>query len=109
MAKENKPRKKPTRGERKAAAARKAEQQATNEQSNVAQAQKKEEKKPHAPSMPESYLKGVRSELKAMTWPSPKERRNASIAVFAALIFFGVLIYALDTGIVPVLGWYASI
>lgn len=112
MAKENKPRKKPTRSERKALRERQEESRRVAQESTQTTEKKKDENAKKVVKQPGpvgEYLRGVRSELRAVTWPSTKERRNASVAVFAALIFFGVLIYALDTGIVPLLGWYVSL
>lgn len=110
MAKENKPKKKPTRSERKELRARQeASRQVQEAQPEKHSVEKKKEKPVREAGPVGQYLRGVRSELHAVTWPSPKERRNATVAVMAALVFFGVLIYALDTAIVPLLGWYVSI
>lgn len=56
-----------------------------------------------------NYLKAVRVELKRVTWPTPREVRNSTITVLVALVFFGVLIYLVDTGIAPVLNAYSQL
>lgn len=50
-----------------------------------------------------NYLTDVRTELKRVTWPSPQERNSYTVAVFIMLLVFGVIIWAVDTGIVALL------
>lgn len=49
------------------------------------------------------YLKDVRSEVKRVVWPTKQEVINSSLVVVAALVFFGVFIYLIDTAVVPAL------
>lgn len=50
-----------------------------------------------------NYLHDVRVELKRVTWPSPEERNSFTVAVMIMLVVFGVVIWAVDTGIVALL------
>ncbi len=80
-------------------------------------AQQKQNKKPVKQNKKEkgedsslkSYLKNVRSELKRVVWPTKSEVINYSLVVVATLIFFGVLIYIVDTLIIPVFVAFAGL
>ena len=50
-----------------------------------------------------NYLSDVSTELKRVTWPSAEERNSFTVAVIAMLLVFGVVIWAVDTGIVALL------
>ncbi len=50
-----------------------------------------------------NYLLDVRTELKRVTWPGREERNSYTVAVLIMLAFFGVAIWAVDTGIVALL------
>ncbi|RVU98068.1 preprotein translocase subunit SecE [Coriobacteriales bacterium OH1046] len=50
-----------------------------------------------------NYLLDVRTELKRVTWPSAGERNSYTVAVVIMLAIFGVVIWAVDTGIVALL------
>ena len=50
-----------------------------------------------------NYLHDVRVELKRVTWPSAEERNSYTVAVLVMLVVFGVVIWAVDTGIVALL------
>ena len=50
-----------------------------------------------------NYLLDVRTELRRVTWPSPEERNSYTAAVLVMLVVFGVIIWAVDTGIVALL------
>lgn len=52
--------------------------------------------KPSLLNRAKDYIKGVRSELKRVVWPTRKELVNASLIVIGALIFFGVFIAIID-------------
>ncbi len=56
-----------------------------------------------------AYLKNVRIELRRVTWPTKNDVLNKTLVVIGTLIFFGVLIYIIDTAIVPLLYAFASI
>ena len=47
-----------------------------------------------------SYFSGVRSEMHRVVWPSRSELLSYAIAVIFLLIFFGLIIWLVDTGIV---------
>ena len=49
------------------------------------------------------YFADVRSEMHRVTWPSREELRSYSVAVIAALVVFGVVIWLVDTGFVSLL------
>ena len=51
----------------------------------------------------------VRIELRRVTWPTKNDVLNKTLVVIGTLIFFGVLIYIIDTAIVPLLYAFASI
>lgn len=46
-----------------------------------------------------TYLKGVRSELKKVMWPSKKELINYTGVVILISILVAVIVYVLDIGI----------
>jgi preprotein translocase subunit SecE len=50
-----------------------------------------------------NYLHDVSVELKRVTWPSAQERNSYTVAVLIMLLVFGVVIWAVDTGIVALL------
>jgi len=77
-----------------AAAAAKAEKKAQEE----AEAAKKPKKKHF------QFFRDVKAEMKRVTWPTRQDVLQWSGVVVAALIFFGVYVFVLDSGIiVPVL------
>ncbi len=49
------------------------------------------------------YFQGVRQETKRVVWPSRSELIKYSGAVVAMLVFFGLLIYIVDSAVVPAL------
>ena len=49
------------------------------------------------------YLKNVRTEMKRVVWPSRSELGRMSLVVIIALVFFGVLIYIVDSAVTPLL------
>ena len=55
------------------------------------------------------YFSDVRVEMRQVTWPSRPELRNYSVAVVASLIFFGVLIWLVDTGFIAALVQYTGL
>ena len=50
-----------------------------------------------------NYFHDVRVELNRVTWPSAQERNSYTVAVLIMLVVFGVIIWAVDTGIVALL------
>lgn len=83
----------------------------------VAKTEKKAEKKPEKKSDKKpglfrrffNYLAEVRSELRRVTWPSKEELKSYSVAIIAMLIFFGVVIWLVDSGIVAALVGYTGL
>lgn len=69
----------------------------------------KKDKKPNIFQRFMQYLRDVRVELKRVIWPTKHEVLNSSLVVISALLFFGVLIYLVDTGIVPVLSVFSKL
>ncbi len=55
------------------------------------------------------YFKNVKVEMKRVVWPSRKEVGRMSAVVIVALLFFGVLIYVVDSVVVPLLDMYSSL
>ena len=49
------------------------------------------------------YLKSVRTEMKRVVWPTRNEVARMSLVVIIALVFFGVLIYIVDSAVTPLL------
>ncbi|MDO5044731.1 MAG: preprotein translocase subunit SecE [Coriobacteriia bacterium] len=88
---------------------------ATKNKEEIKKASKNEKNKPaknakkSGDSSIKSYLKGVRSELNRVVWPSKEDVLNYTIVVIATLIFFGVLIYIVDTLIVPLFLAFSSL
>ncbi len=56
-----------------------------------------------------NYLRGVRSEMQRVVWPTRRELINASLVVVGALVFFGVIIAIIDNIIIIPLDWIADI
>ena len=44
-----------------------------------------------------SYFKAMKSELKKVTWPTPKELVNNTIAVISFVIIIALIVFILDT------------
>ncbi len=45
-------------------------------------------------------LSNIKSEMKRVSWPTRKELRNYTIAVIVLLIIFGLIVWAIDLGVV---------
>jgi preprotein translocase subunit SecE len=58
---------------------------------------KDSQKKPGVFKRIGTYFHNVRLEIKRTTWPTRPEVLNMSLVVVAALLFFGVLIFAVDS------------
>ncbi len=50
-----------------------------------------------------TYFKGVRSEMKQVTWTPREELRNYSVAVIATLLVFGLCEWVVDNGFVALI------
>lgn len=56
------------------------------------------------------FLREVRSEMKRVTWPTRQDVLQWSGVVVAALLFFGIYVYILDSGIItPLLVAFAGL
>ncbi|NTU89143.1 MAG: preprotein translocase subunit SecE [Actinobacteria bacterium] len=67
------------------------------------------DKKPSVINRFSAYIHNVRAELKRVTWPTKSEVVNSSLVVVGALVFFGVMIYIVDSAIVPALVAYQGL
>ena len=72
-------------------------------------AKKADSKKPGLVERARTYFKGVKSEIKRVTWPTKNELVKYTGAVLGMLVFFGVLIAVVDAVIVPVLYTYQGL
>ena len=72
-------------------------------------AKKADSKKPGLVERARTYFKGVKSEIKRVTWPTKNELVKYTGAVLGMLVFFGVLIAVVDAVIVPVLYAYQGL
>ena len=72
-------------------------------------AKKADSKKPGIVERARTYFKGVKSEIKRVTWPTKNELVKYTGAVLGMLVFFGVLIAVVDAVIVPVLYAYQGL
>lgn len=55
------------------------------------------------------YVKGVRTEMKRVTWPTKDELIHMSLVVLGTLVFFGLLIFAVDSGVTPLLDAFSQL
>lgn len=109
------------RSARKARAAERAQLESVKAQTTVAAKDtpkadsKGEKKEKDAPkkrgifSRLTNYLKEVRNEVRRVVWPSKSELKNYSVAVIGMLIIFGLVIWAVDSGIVALLVGYTGL
>jgi len=44
-----------------------------------------------------SYFKAMRTELKKVTWPTPKELVNNTVAVISFVVIIALIVFVLDT------------
>lgn len=56
-----------------------------------------------------AYFKAVKIELHRVTWPTKEELINYTLVVLGTLLFFGVLIYLLDSLILPAFIWLSGL
>jgi preprotein translocase subunit SecE len=90
-------------------AARKAAKDKQREAKDKQKKNGRKEKKPNIFKRFANYLHAVRIELKRVSWPTGIEVRNQTLVVIFALVFFGVLIWLVDTGISPLLLAYSQL
>lgn len=80
---------------------KKSESAAPSTNTKAAKAVKaKEEKKEKKPGKIKTFIKGVKSELRRVTWPTRQDVLRWSGVVVAALVFFGVSVAVLDNFVV---------
>lgn len=53
-----------------------------------------------------NYFKGVITELKQVTWPTPKQTLKMSGVVLFVLIVSTLIIWGFDVGLSSALGWF---
>ena len=87
--------------------AKKADSKADAKKADAKKADKN--KKPGLFERLKDYLHNVKLEMKRVTWPTKQEVINCSIIVVCTLIFFGVFIFLIDSGIVALLELYSKI
>jgi preprotein translocase subunit SecE len=56
-----------------------------------------------------NYCSNVKAEVKRVVWPSKQETLRMSLVVLFALIFFGIFIFLIDSGAVPLLDMYSTL
>lgn len=97
------------RNKRSARKARQAEReqrealQAKQPQKNSQKASKPKKVKERKRGGILGYFADVRAEMHRVSWPSAAELRSYSLAIIAMLIIFGVILWAVDSGIVAAL------
>ena len=83
--------------------------EAKKKDAKKADSKKADSKKPGLVERARTYFKGVKSEIKRVTWPTKNELVKYTGAVLGMLVFFGVLIAVVDAVIVPVLYAYQGL
>ena len=68
---------------------------AKKEEKKVAEKVTKKEKKEKNANK-NSGLKGIKTELKKVTWPTPKELVNKTIAVIVSVLIVALIVFVLD-------------
>lgn len=68
---------------------------AKKEEKKVAEKVTKKDKK-EKNTKKNSGLKGIKTELKKVTWPTPKELVNKTIAVIVSVLIVALLVFVLD-------------
>lgn len=71
--------------------------------------QTKAAKKPGFLGKSLSWFGDVRMEMRRVTWPTKGELKNYSFGVLAMLVIFGIVLWAVDLGVVAVLSAYAQL
>ena len=66
-------------------------------------------KKPNAFQRFFAYLKNVRQEINRTSWPSRAEVMRMSAIVIGALLFFGIIIFGLDSIMTRFVAFYAKL
>jgi preprotein translocase subunit SecE len=70
---------------------------------------KKADTKPGAFQRLLNYVKAVKTELSRVIWPTRDELVRMSIIVVCTLLFFGVLIFLVDSGVTPLLNLFSQL
>ena len=69
----------------------------------------KDNKKPNVFARLADYLKGVRTELKRVTWPTRKEVLNSCVIVVVTLVFFSLFTTLVDSGATEVITLWGKV
>ena len=56
-----------------------------------------------------NWFGDVKTEMRRVTWPSPSELRNYSVAIIVMLVVFGLILWLVDTGIVAGFAAYTGL
>ena len=51
------------------------------------------------------FIRGVKEEMKKVTWPTGKQLRRDAMIVIQTSIIFAILFYVMDTGVQTVFSW----
>jgi len=89
--------------------AEKTKAKQSNTSSKSSKSSKAVAKKPNILSRFMAYLRSVRQEIKRTSWPSGSEVLRMSSIVIGALLFFGILIYAIDGIMTRFVAFYATL
>ena len=66
-------------------------------------AQQQQQKEKQRRSGLREYFRGVRTEIKKVVWPTRKELFSYTVIVLVACAFFGLFLWAVDTGFLAVI------
>ncbi len=72
-------------------------------------ASKKADSKPNIFRRFVNYAKAVKVELTRVVWPTRAELLRMSIIVVCTLLFFGVVIFLVDSGVTPLLHLFSQL
>lgn len=62
-------------------------------------AEKTQEKKPSVPKRIAKYFRSIKSEIKKIVWPTPKQTTKNMGIVVLVIVLVGVFVFALDVGL----------
>ncbi|HLQ41113.1 MAG TPA: preprotein translocase subunit SecE [Tetragenococcus sp.] len=51
------------------------------------------------------FIRGVKDEMKRVTWPSKKQLKKDTLVVIETSLIFAVLFYLMDSGIQNLFAW----
>lgn len=95
--------------EKEAAAVAKKKQKRTEKERKAAE---KASRPPRGPKFIHTfvnYLRNVKVEMKRVVWPPKRDVGRMFVIVLLALVFFGVILYAVDFAVTPLLVWFSEL